>query len=78
MKCNKLVSKEPWDHLPSNLAKVFTNPKMFLEGPKAVKKSEEKHFLIVGGGIAGLTSAYLLLQLGHKVGGAESSQPGQY
>ena len=27
----------------------------------------EQHFLIVGGGIAGLTSAYMLLSAGHKV-----------
>ncbi len=27
----------------------------------------EQHFLIVGAGIAGLTSAYMLLEVGHKV-----------
>ena len=57
------------DHFPYYLAKVFKDPKRYLEGPEAKVKTKQKHFIIVGGGIAGLTSAYLLLQAGHKVDG---------
>merc|ERR1712142_21587 len=62
------------DHFPYYLAKVFKDPKRYLEGPEAKVKTKQKHFIIVGGGIAGLTSAYLLLQAGHKVTLLESSQ----
>ena len=36
------------------------------EGSLTALKAEE-HFVVVGAGVAGLTSAYILLQLGHKV-----------
>ena len=54
--------------MPFYLAKVFNKPRKFLNGPwSEKKKSKEEHFVIVGGGIGGLTSAFLLLQVGHKV-----------
>ena len=55
---------------PLHLIQVFMRPKHFLKGPLAKfkkNKMREKHFVIVGAGMAGLTSAYLLLILGHKV-----------
>ena len=56
------------DHLPNHLLEVFLRPKNYLEGPLATRtKTKQKHFIIVGGGMAGLTSAFLLLQVGHKV-----------
>ena len=56
------------DHIPQYLLQVFVNPKKYLQGPSATKKIGRKHFAIVGSGAAGLTSAYLLLNAGHKVG----------
>ena len=63
------------DHLEQNLVRVFERPKDFLEGPDALRGAAEEHFVIVGAGIAGLTSALLLLEAGHRwcLGGA----PGQ-
>jgi len=66
----------PSDHHPLHLRKVFMRPKHFLKGPLAKSKKnkmKEKHFVIVGAGMAGLTSAYLLLKMGHKVTLLESS-----
>ena len=37
-----------------------------LKGPEADRKGPEEHFVIVGAGVAGLTSALLLLQAGHR------------
>ena len=36
------------------------------KGPTAERKIAEEHFVIVGAGVAGLTSALLLLQAGHR------------
>ena len=36
------------------------------KGSLTALKAEE-HFVVVGAGVAGLTSSYILLQLGHKV-----------
>ena len=52
------------DHDPLNLLEIFKHPERFLRGPKSLEK---KHFTVVGGGISGLNSALLLLQLGHQV-----------
>jgi len=65
--------RERRDRLPSNLAKVLENPKKYLPGPTAYQKEGEREYVIVGGGIAGLTAAYLLLSVGHKVTILESS-----
>jgi len=62
------------DHLPQNLLQAFQKPQLFLEGPTAERKIAEEHFVIVGAGVAGLTSALLLLQAGHRVTILESSQ----
>jgi len=62
------------DRLPHNLAKVLENPKMYLPGPNSDQKEGEREYVIVGGGIAGLTAAYLLLTVGHKVTVIESSE----
>ena len=37
-----------------------------MKGPEADRKGPEEHFVIVGAGVAGLTSALLLLQAGHR------------
>ena len=67
------MSSDPTDHIPQYLLQVFVNPKKYLQGPSATKKIGRKHFAIVGSGAAGLTSAYLLLNAGHKVGPQSSS-----
>ena len=47
---------------------VFKNPKSFLGGPTSkVNRTKQMHFVVVGAGIAGLTNARLLLEVGHKV-----------
>ena len=47
---------------------VFKNPKNFLSGPDSeVNKTEQLRFVVVGAGIAGLTNAKMLLEVGHKV-----------
>ena len=50
------------------MLRVWRAPADYLPGPdsKLANKAEE-HFVVVGGGAAGLTSAYLLLKLGHRV-----------
>ena len=61
------------DHDPDNMLEVLKNPRDFLSGPKSlVNVTEARHFLIVGAGMAGLSSAYILLQLGHRVTMLES------
>ena len=46
---------------------MFSRPTELLEGPNCVKKAPKKKIVIVGAGMAGLTSAYLLLHAGHSV-----------
>ena len=47
---------------------VFKNPTNFLGGPDSnVNKTEQMTFVVVGAGIAGLTNARMLLEVGHKV-----------
>ena len=61
-------NSEPSDHDPVNMFEVFKNPKRFLGGPKSkVNRTKQMDFVIVGAGIAGLTNARLLLEVGHKV-----------
>ena len=52
------------------MAKVFRSPREYLPGPDSIPelRRDMQHFVIVGGGAAGLVSAYTLLRLGHKVG----------
>ena len=59
--------KDESDRLAKHLAQVFSQPTKLLEGPNCVHKAAQKHFVIVGAGMAGLTSAYLLLKAGHSV-----------
>jgi len=61
------------DHLPSHLAKVLESPQKYIMGPSSEMKGKEMEVVIVGGGISGLTSAYLLLNAGHKVTILEAS-----
>jgi len=61
------------DRLAKHLAQVFSQPTKLLEGPNCVQKAAQKHFVIVGAGMAGLTSAYLLLKAGHLVTLLEAS-----
>ena len=57
------------------MLQVYKDPGTYLCGPLTPfhntfctpDQREEQHFVIVGGGIAGLTSARLLLSVGHKV-----------
>ena len=57
-----------YDRVPENMLRVWRAPADYLPGPdsKLANKAEE-HFVVVGGGAAGLTSAYILLKLGHRV-----------
>ena len=64
IQCNIL---EESDHIPAFLSEVFDKPEKFLKGPNAKQKMKQEHWLIVGGGISGLMSAYMLLRIGHKV-----------
>jgi len=61
------------DHLPTHLAKVLEFPQKYIIGPFSEMKGKEMEVVIVGGGISGLTSAYLLLNAGHKVTILEAS-----
>ena len=58
------------DRDPRMMAKVFRSPGEYLPGPDSIPelRRDMQHFVIVGGGAAGLVSAYTLLRLGHKVG----------
>ena len=66
---------ESTDHNATNMLQVYKEPTKYLCGPKTsvvnpfCTKEEKKqlYFVIVGGGIAGLTSARLLLSAGHHV-----------
>ena len=49
------------------MLEVFKNPRRYLGGPHGVVRLDMKHFTIVGAGIAGITLALLLLELGHQV-----------
>ena len=61
------------DHDPDNMLEVLKNPRDYLSGPRSlVNVTDPRHFLIVGAGMAGLSSAYVLLQLGHRVTMLES------
>jgi len=73
-KAFRACSKDASDHFPLNLLEAFKSPHLFLEGPTAERKRGEEHFVIVGAGVAGLTSALMLLQAGHRVTILESSQ----
>ena len=55
------VYKSPQTYLCGPFTKIGENPFCTAD------QREEQHFVIVGGGIAGLTSARLLLSVGHKV-----------
>lgn len=46
---------------------MFQSPLRYLEGPNTNRDGSEKHFVVIGAGIAGLVSAYLTLEAGHKV-----------
>ena len=63
--CCKIIGES--DHIPVFLSDVFDKPEKFLKGPVAKHKIKQEHWLIVGGGISGLMSAYMLLRIGHKV-----------
>ena len=60
------------------MAKVFRSPGEYLPGPDSIPelRRDMQHFVIVGGGAAGLVSAYTLLRLGHKVGKYQTLKPG--
>ena len=67
-------SLKPWflestDHDPEFMLEVFKHPKDYLSGPSSNVDNSvpQKHFVIIGAGIAGLSSAYMLLDVGHKV-----------
>ena len=63
-----LQNSEPSDHDPVNMFEVFKNPKNYLGGPTSnVNKTRKMHFVVVGAGIAGLTNARMLLEVGHRV-----------
>ena len=47
------------------MRQVLADPRNYLN--VASDAAEVEHFVVIGGGMAGLTSAYLLLQLGHQV-----------
>ncbi|HEY9623207.1 MAG TPA: FAD-dependent oxidoreductase [Crinalium sp.] len=47
--------------------KTAERPKNVLETPCKTSESSSQHFVILGGGIAGLTTAYELLKRGHSV-----------
>merc|ERR1712126_50375 len=67
--------RQSTDHNATNMLQVYKDPTSYLCGPFTLEENqicteEQKkmlHFVIVGGGIAGLTSARLLLSVGHKV-----------
>merc|ERR1712131_504377 len=74
--------RQSTDHNPNNMLEVYKKPQAYLCGPFTTieenpfctpDQKEQQHFVIVGGGIAGLTSARLLLSVGHKVTLLESS-----
>ena len=60
------------------MAKVFRSPREYLPGPDSIPelRRDMQHFVIVGGGAAGLVSAYTLLRLGHKVGKYQTLKTG--
>ena len=59
---------EPSDHDPVNMFEVFKNPENFLGGPNSkVNKTKRMTFVVIGAGIAGLTNARMLLEVGHRV-----------
>ena len=66
------------DRDPEMMAKVFRSPGEYLPGPDSIPelRRDMQHFVIVGGGAAGLVSAYTLLRLGHKVGRYQTLKTG--
>ena len=57
------------------MLEVFKDPRKYICGPQSYNSTicsyyekKQKHFVIIGAGMAGLTSARLLLYAGHKVG----------
>ena len=74
--CNYFPGEsEASDHNPHHMLEVFKNPQLYLGGPNSDVREGEKHFIIVGAGISGLTLALLLVKLGHQV---RSPPPGRY
>jgi len=61
------------DHLPSHMRKVVQNPTDYILGPKSKMKSKQLKVVIVGAGMSGLLSAYLLRKAGHEVALIEGS-----
>lgn len=61
------------DHLPSHMAAVLESPQDYILGPRSQMMGDEMDVVIVGGGMSGLTSAHLLLNVGHKVTILEAS-----
>ncbi|MBE9524499.1 MAG: NAD(P)/FAD-dependent oxidoreductase [Chloroflexi bacterium] len=63
----------PESKLPHNMSSTHKHEAGSLKTSEAVRQSEKKHIVVVGGGLAALSAGYDLIQAGHQVTIVESA-----